>query len=499
MSEIIVSLFEQLYMVLLSNPISWLLGLLDYGFLLVTLMGSRKAKFFSQGYGPVDDYHSQWAATIQELGMTGTTTTTNDTNVSQPQPIQPNKREEQHPQTHARQSSLKYQDIDWGRIRTRSTVTVQEARFRSPIAQHLPSEAQYCQFYLVQPTQSPVKEEGASVVYILMLPATGEQGISERLRMAQRLANRHGWSSVLVTAPYYKERKPKNQTLFFLPTVADMFWQGYGVIREASALALYFLHEHQHYVSTSSSLENNCYDSNHVTGFKEETATTPKKSLVCLTGFSFGAAMAFCTANWSLQLPDVDGQRLAVCSYVGCTSPCVLADGVLQHTVDWLALKKTGQTGPEDSGRTNLEAQRRELHRELSKLQLNMIGGTTNPAPSTSDDDDDHHHHNPQGGGIKVVKAFNMKHDAFIKPRYALELESQIRQCLWRSETDNNKRPVDHDKKDVSCSCSSNSPDQFRMQWLPGGHIFAALARPYLHTKLLVETVQELQRVQTSF
>ena len=123
-------------------------------------------------------------------------------------------------------------------------------------------------------------------------------------------------------------------------------------------------------------------------------------------------------------------------------------NGVLQHTVDRLALKKTAQTGPEDSCRTNLEAQRR--------------------------DDDDHH--NPRGGGIKVVKAFNMKHAVFIKPRYVVELESQIRQCLWRSETDNNKRPAYHDKKDVSCSCSSNSPDQFRMQWLPRGHIFAASA-----------------------
>ena len=61
------------------------------------------------------------------------------------------------PVTHAWQFSLKYQDIHLGRIRKRSTVTVQEAWFCSPIAQHLPTEAQYC---LVQPTQSPVKEEG---------------------------------------------------------------------------------------------------------------------------------------------------------------------------------------------------------------------------------------------------------------------------------------------------------------------------------------------------
>ena len=111
-------------------------------------------------------------------------------------------------------------------------------------------------------------------------------------------------------------------------------------------------------------------------------------------------------------------------------------NGVLQHTVDRLALKKTAQTGPEDSCRTNLEAQRR--------------------------DDDDHH--NPRGGGIKVVKAFNMKHAVFIKPRYVVELESQIRQCLRRSETDNNKRPAYHDKKDVSFQQSRSIPNAMAPQ-----------------------------------
>ena len=363
--------------------IGWILGLLDYGFLLFKLLGPFQPKFYRKGYG---DIHRILELQIQTLkrssdGSDGFQLITDD-------------------------------QLIWGGVKpTWGNVTIQEGRFRSPFAQELPPEAAFAQFYLVKPKKDPTIVEGKAEsdkdVYIIMLPATGEKDILLRLLIAKQLANRYGWSSLLVTAPYYGDRKPKDQSLFFVNTVEDTFTQAWSIIQETTALTKYLL------------------------------AKSPN-SLVCLTGFSFGAAMAANSANVALQ-SGVDGQRLACAPYVGSSSPCVLADGLLESAIDWNALRKS-----------NEESQTITRQRLVAKFYETQMTSLT---PETLQ--------NP----IRVVQGYNMTHDAFIQNKYAIEFEQHIQICLNPS---------------------------FQMKWLPGGHVFAALTRPFLHKKLIEEVVLEL-------
>ena len=208
-------------------------------------------------------------------------------------------------------------------------------------------------------------------------------------------------------APYYGDRKPKNQTLFFFNTVEDTFVQAWAILQETTALTSYLLQK-------------------------------SPRALVCLTGFSFGAAMASNAANIALQ-SGVDGQRLACAPYVDSSSPCVLADGLLESAIDWNALRLS----KEESYATT----RQRLVTKFYETQMTSLTPKRLQNP------------------IRVVQGYNMTDDAFIRTKYALELEQHIQICLNPS---------------------------FQMKWLPGGHVFAALARPFLHKKLIEEVVLEL-------
>ncbi|KAL7580897.1 hypothetical protein ACA910_001166 [Epithemia clementina (nom. ined.)] len=503
-----------------NTTVSWLMGLLDYAFVLVKYVVPNKAKFFRHGYGNVQDYHRIVATLWQEAAAAPKKTLdSSQTSFSTEQ-------QQEQQQEEKACFVLQENDIEWGPIithpRNLANITLQNAKFQSPIARHLPPEAKYCSFSLVRPmiVVDPAGEEQTSsngdssstrntttaktrtkrMVYILMLPATGEEGISTRLQMAHALAIQYGWCSVLLTAPYYNNRKPNNQTRFFLPQVKDVFWQGCGLITEAGSLAAYFL---QQQPPPPPPQQQQPQQQQH-----------PQSSVVCFTGFSFGAAMSACAAHWVLHLPGTDGQRLGVCAYAGCHSPNCFADGVLQSGIDWSALvglspptsfpdheKYAHPIGQKHQKQTTkqvpaaLESARLALFQELSKAQLSSVV----PLSPT----------NTKKYSVKVVKAVNMKHDAFIKPCHAREFEQQIQQCLLGGtkeggtfDKDGIKNEDDRPRKDENSLSSLAShknesktietKETFQTQWLPGGHVIAALLRPFLHKKLLVETVQEL-------
>ena len=364
----------------LLRCLGWILGLLDYGFLLLKLLGPIQPKFYRKGYGDIHRVLELQIKTMKSLDGSDNFKLSDD-------------------------------QLMWGGVKQMwGGVSLQEGRFQSPLAQELPPEAAYAQFYLVKPTKDDGVEGMAHKnrdIYVIMLPATGETDIFLRLLMAKQLANKYGWSSLIATAPYYGERKPRNQTLFYVNTVEDTFIQAWTIIQETTALTSYLLQK-------------------------------SPNALVCLTGFSFGAAMAGNAANVALQ-SGVDGQRLACAPYVGSSSPCVLADGLLESAIDWDALRKS-----KDESHTTT---RQRLVSKFYETQMTSL------TPETL--------RNP----IRVVQGYNMTHDAFIQTKYALEFEKHIQICLNPS---------------------------FQMKWLPGGHVFAALARPFLHKKLIEEVVLEL-------
>ena len=444
---------------------SYWLGWLDYGFLLVqwcATLANLKVKFFSHGYGNVQLYTETvqglqgWmrqqqqkeeaaaaaaaAATPIKTKDHTKPTTTNDTNDIERFVGQP----------------LESTDIEWEpakpvRSNNKSSssslvVTMQAGKFKSPMASVLPPESEYCHFYRVEPAAAVAEDSSSSndkddgttkpsqKVYVILLPAMGEEGSSLRLSLAQDLAHNFGWSSLLVTAPYYKNRRPANQTKFFLNAVEHVFWQGFSVIQEAAQLAEYVLHQDD-------------------------------SAVVCWTGFSFGAAMAACSANWALHCLPLRrsslanksknpsptalerraalGQRMGVCAYVGSASPNVFCDGILQQGIDWSAISS--------SNHKSQEAKRQHLFQELSMVQLNMFFHATTSSKKR-----------PQ---LKVAKAVSMAHDAFLKPHHSHEFACQMHQCL---------------------------DSALNTIWMPGGHVWAAIQRPTWHKQFVSETVQEL-------
>ena len=324
---------------------SWVLGLVDFGFVALNrLLPTKKAKFFGDGYGNLSGYRKQYIESTSQL------------------------------QNGSYKLTLTDKDIDWGKTKESSTVTIQEGRFRSPVADNLPKESAFVKFRLVRPADH-LNDSTKDQVYIIMLPATGEAGSSVRLAMAKHLAEKYGYCSFILTAPYYGERKPAGQTLFFLSAVSDILFQAQGIIEEAVQCAAYIMKQ------------------------------SPRNKIV-FTGFSYGAAMTGVASTFALAA-GLDGQRIGSALYVGSASPCVLADGVLQYAIDLENLAKNELEAPG-------EAMRQKLFQELYITQLDDIQA-------------------PKENRLKVAKGIAMKHDHFIKPRYSLEFEEQIQTCLYDS------------------------------------------------------------------
>ena len=155
---------------------SWFLGLLDYGYNLLKVLGPFQPKFFEKGYG-----NTEAARRLQDELASDKT------------------------------KPFHIKKIDWKDENTGyNGITVQEGRFISPVKEHLPPESAEVQFFLVRPKSIP---KNKPQVYVILLPATGETDTMARMITARQLASQHGWSTVIVTAPYYGVRKPKHQRL----------------------------------------------------------------------------------------------------------------------------------------------------------------------------------------------------------------------------------------------------------------------------------------------
>jgi hypothetical protein len=355
-------------------PVSWLLGAVDYSFLLLKIFLSRP-KFFSKGWGDLESVYAE-----QDKLLSG-----NNKDVLK----------------------LTEDQIQWEETMEESSIIVRRGRFLSPLAHLLPKESHCCRFHVVSPRDT----KSSSDFHVIMLPATGEMGKSTRLNMARQLAIQHGYSSVIITAPFYGARKPKTQRLFCISTVSDLVLQAQSIIQEAAMLTIYCLNR------------------------------TPS-SKVCITGFSWGAAMSSCAASAALLgVSDAEGKRIACALYVGSASPVVLADGVMESSIDWKALF----TGKEGS------SAEQALYNELNKTQLSIL---TAPLRSTK--------------SLGAVHVACTSHDHFIRRRYADEFLQQLGALAPKIE----------------------------VSWLPGGHIFAMMLRPFLQKRLVEQTVKALEKTE---
>lgn len=203
----------------------------------------------------------------------------------------------------------------------------------------------------IQPEGSSGSNKDKPGVFIVMLPATGEVYLSTRLRMARRLAQKFGWSSIIMTAPYYGVRKPKSQTLFFIDSVKDVLLQSQAIVEESAALSLYLL--------------------------KKKNKKGILDSKVYFSGFSYGGAMASCASTFALATGG-DGRRLACASYVGSASPVCLVDGVLESSIDWSALKPKHDVN-ERQVETHAKLYKIFNETQLSGIPCDVITTNNNP------------------------------------------------------------------------------------------------------------------------
>jgi len=322
-----------------QQALGWFLGLADYSFKLLQFLPTFP-KFFSKGWGNTQAVLHKHDMLLQQVQQNG-----------------------------AAFLSSKI-ELEWDKDTVEKVakgVTMQKASFESPCADLLPVETKRCQFDIVRPSHNNNNNNNNNTkhppVYVFMLPATGEEGKRTRLQLAKYLAQQFGWSSVILTAPYYAARKPATQRLYFLNTVADFKLQTFAIAWEAAALATYFV--------------------------KQQNA------LVCISGFSWGGAAA--AAASAIALHAGIGHSMACVPYVGCSSLAVLVDGIFKDSVDYAAFSNTSSI-------------RRELWRFLYTTQLTTF---SERLPLTT----------PKAA---VCVAITATHDKFIQQHYSHEMVKQL-------------------------------------------------------------------------
>lgn len=316
-------------------------------------------------------------------------------------------------------------ELDHNKLKVRRGV------FDSPLVGLLPEDAKRCHFTMVVPRSSPVApwsaaSSGRPEGVVILLPATGEEGISLRLPMAEALAKERNWATLIIEAPYYGLRRPREQPSYHVLDVESFLLQSYAIMQEAALLRLWV---------------------------EELWPGAP----VTMSGFSWGAAMCSCgaviAAQWSKE-----PRLLAAAPYVGSATPAVVVDGILADDIDWEAL--IAGLGPAaeaadapDGGADALEqlsaitvlrqyqertaAKERaydKLYAKLIRTHLRTLTGL--PGVTLK-----------RLGGVQSV---SMDHDRFVKPEYSDELFDLL--------------------SGVSDGVKSHT-------WVAGGHVLAFLRR----------------------
>jgi hypothetical protein len=159
------------------------------------------------------------------------------------------------------------------------------------------------------------------------------------------------------------------------------------------------------------------------------------------------------TSTAAALLSGADGRRIACVPYVGSASPVCLADGILEASIDWKALKENKDTPDYQV--------RHRLFDEFNKAQLSVITEYLKPLGKE------------RSTSVAVLRVVAMCDDYFIRRRHVDSFLVQLRDL---------------------------SLDGRRMivRWLPGGHVLAALLRPYCHRNAVVDAMQTLQKVEQS-
>ena len=314
-------------------------------------------------------------------------------------------------------------------------VSLRKGTFRSPCADLLPPSSKYCQFYEVSPNSSHQHE-------------TKQRNGDDR-------AHHHDDDDddeprvyvILLPATGEMGKRARLETAKYLATTHGwcslIVTAPFYASRKPASQRLFFL-------DTVSDLQLQSL----AVMFEAATLATHflssyAGSYVCISGFSWGGAMSACATTLALLGAGAGGDggsirdddrnlplqdRIACVPYVGSASPAVLVDGILEQSIDWNMLKGDG---------------REQLWREFYKTQLTTLSSRLPDAAVRK---------------AALCHAVVATHDQFITQRYVDEFLVQL----------------------------STMSHQVSTQRLPGGHITAMLARPWVQRNAIVAAIKEL-------
>jgi hypothetical protein len=373
----------------LSSIFSSLLGLLDRLYF-IARFAPRRPRYFKDGWGEVEtaQKYADVAVKYLAVGLPGAL------------PLEPVSK------------TLKWGD-EYPTKLGADVVIARRGSFKSPLHHVLPEPARICYFVVVCPASmktfpwtgnsSPSHPLQLPAGVSIVLPAIGEHGSGARVAMAELLASESNVASIIITAPFYGQRKPQNQPLHYVRTVGDFWNIGTAIMEEAALLA--------------------CW-----------AADQFPLARMCTTGFSWGGAMASCTALIASQWLPQDSPAITVAPYAGSATPSVILEGILEDDIDWAAL------GGKKKARPTLAQIFDTAH--LRSLSQAILSNSESAA---------------RLGGVHAV---SFRHDSFVNKSFSEDLFECLSSCCYPGAN-----------KDLS--------------WKSGGHITAFFTRYRYHVQAI--------------
>ena len=399
------------------NPLGWLYGQLDKAYFLQRVVaGAQRPLLFSSGWkeeGSSINMMKEYEALADRLANNKPVVDSSLDIVWDEHAAQPPRVESAGGCTCRRNKRSSARDDG---ASNSHQFAIRTGRATSPLATILPAgPPQTLRFLYISdadaalPWEENVSGESSrkpSTVTVI-LPATGEQGYGDRIKVSKQLLARlkaegRGLGAcVLIMAPLYASRKPADgQRKHYVTTVAGYQAQSMAVMTEAAAL-LAWAH-----------------------GF------APGAQLVS-TGFSWGAAMAACAGLLATSLlpTGVAEKQLAIVPYVGSCSPEPVVVGVLGDDIDWPALVK-GRVSHEPAGETvdvssssnsaaKIAEARARLRAELKSTHTRWFVEALAASAKVQEARLGRRH---SGAYIGAAVCVAMLHDHFLHPQYAEEL-----------------------------------------------------------------------------
>ena len=352
----------------MASSLSWALGAADNIYYGMRLMGPARPLFFSEGWGDIPGSKIASDRVLASL-----------------QDGQPPWKESDHPE-------IMWEDA----CVICDGVMKRSAKFASPEAM-LPSAARTAHFELVAPTEHSEHGDWPPTCsgVVVLLPATGEQSIWPRLHLAKQLARDDKLCSIILVAPFYGTRKPPGQPLHYITRVDYFLLQSVAILQEAAMLSIWAL-------------------------------KTFPRAPVCISGFSWGAAMCAGAALLASQWRPAEAHRVGCSPYVGSASPAVMAAGMLNGDICYDALVDKAQ------GEDAIACRQRLLSVLLDTHFDKFAARVTHPR-------------------LGCVEAVSCLDDHFVPAEWAQELFALLQGCCCKGRA--------------------------HQQWIAGSHVTAFLRR----------------------